>query len=135
MSDCGCYQNNTNALPVVPVGYPVAQGAKGDPGTPGVIPPSVQTFFSSTTLGAGNWGNILLFSNATLATVVLPTGGAVGVITTLFQNGAGKVTLSPGVGLTIAQSNSYRSTRAMYSQIMLCYVSPTQVNVWGDMST
>lgn len=94
---------------------------------------------TSYSLQASDSGKIVIFTNGSAVTFTIPALGiapSAGQImqTDILQYGAGKVTLSPDVGVTIQSKSSYKSTGGAYSASTLLNVGTDTWVYFGDIA-
>ena len=88
---------------------------------------------TSYTLVAGDAGQLLIFTSASAVTVTVPPDVfAQGEIVCIRQGAAGKVTLSPGSGVTFQSSDDLYSTRKQGAQIAIDCDGGNAFGVIGD---
>lgn len=90
-------------------------------------------------LQASDSGKVVIFTNGSAVTFTIPALGiapTAGQImqTDILQYGAGKVTLSPAVGVTIQSKSSYKSTGGAYSASTLLNVGTDTWVYFGDIA-
>ena len=81
-------------------------------------------------------GRVLESSNGSAVTITVPAvavaGWRVGTLMTVFQQGAGQVTIAGAVGVTLHSSGGKLKTAAQYSQISLRMRANDEWVVSGD---
>jgi len=100
------------------------------------IPLNAQTG-TTYTLVAGDAGELVTLSNASAITLTVPTNAsvpfAIGTQITIAQSGAGQVTISPAVGVTVSAADTATKLRTQWSAATLI---KTNTNNWiliGDI--
>jgi hypothetical protein len=101
------------------------------------IPLNSQTG-TTYTLAVGDAGQLVTLANASAITLTVPTNAvvpfAIGTQITIAQSGAGQVTISPSVGVTVSAVDSATKLRTQWSAATLI---KTNTNNWiliGDIS-
>lgn len=94
---------------------------------------------TSYSLQTSDSGKVILFTNSSAVTFTIPalgiapsSGGIVQV--DILQFGAGKVTLTPDMGVSIASKASYKSTGGQYSASTLLNVGTDAYVYFGDIA-
>jgi len=100
------------------------------------IPLNAQTG-TTYTLAASDAGDLVTLSNASAITLTVPTNAsvpfAIGTQITIAQSGAGQVTISPAVGVTVSAADTATKLRVQWSAATLI---KTNTNSWiliGDI--
>jgi hypothetical protein len=100
------------------------------------IPLNAQTG-TTYTLAVGDAGELVTLSNASAITLTVPTNAsvpfAIGTQITIAQSGAGQVTISPAVGVTVSAADTATKLRTQWSAATLI---KTNTNNWiliGDI--
>lgn len=94
---------------------------------------------TSYSLQTSDSGKVILFTNSSAVTFTIP---ALGIAPTagglvqfdILQFGAGKVTLTPDMGVSIASKASYKSTGGQYSASTLLNVGTDAYVYFGDIA-
>jgi hypothetical protein len=100
------------------------------------IPLNAQTG-TTYTLAASDAGDLVTLTNASAITLTVPTNAsvpfAIGTQVTIAQSGAGQVTISPAVGVTVSAADTATKLRVQWSAATLI---KTNTNNWiliGDI--
>ena len=102
--------------------------------SPGRLP--IVSVTVSRDLALTDMGKLLVCTNATAITLTLQPFATIAIPTesafVVSQNGAGKVTIAPGAGVTLRAADNLLSTRAQYSQITGCVIATNEALIGGD---
>jgi len=91
------------------------------------------------TLVLGDAGKVIETTNAAAITLTVPPNSSVafpiGTWIDIYQYGAGQITLTNGVGVTLRSADSKLKTRVQYSGITLVKRGTDEWMVFGDLTT
>jgi hypothetical protein len=100
------------------------------------IPLNAQTG-TTYTLAASDAGDLVTLSNASAITLTVPTNAsvpfAIGTQITIAQSGAGQVTISPAVGVTVSAADTATKLRVQWSAATLIKTNTDSWILIGDI--
>jgi len=136
----GKFYSGTNTRIKGDKGEPGVKGATGASGTNALLGISTPTFTSNDyTLKIGDSGKTLLLTNAAVAgTLTVPPDSevafSIGAQILLTQTGAGTITATAGVGVTINSANSYLAFSAQYAGATLLKTAANTWSLFGNLA-
>jgi len=93
---------------------------------------------TSYTILLADAGKELVFSNGSSITLTIPaestTNFTIGQTFLVFQKGAGVITVSPAVGVTLRSKSDYVKTAGQYSEVRLIKIASDEWALTGDLS-